>query len=213
MVLGQYIRAIGAFKSCQDTKTALSQLLDFGFPKEKVSVIAKDSESQERLSRANNVNDPVATQAQKSVASGTVAGTTVGGLGNLLVGLGTVVIPGMGSLLTIGSMGKTLSASVADAGNEATSDSLVRAFTAVGIPEDRARVYSDRISQGDYVVIVEGTQEEITKAESLLSERGIQEWGVYEAPDDSTNMATEHRVSPVSSFSTSKEVDSHNIEV
>ena len=182
MVLGQYIRAIGTFKSCQDTKEALSQLLVSGFPKENVSVIAKDSESEERLSRGN-VKDPVATEAQKSVASGTVKGTTVGGLGNLLVGLSSVVIPGVGSLLTIGSMGKTLAVSVADAGNEATTDSLVRAFTEVSIPEDRARLYSNRISQGDYVVIIEGTQEEITKAESLLSEQGIQEWGVYQAPE------------------------------
>ncbi len=38
MVLGQNMRVVGAFKNCQDTQEALSQLLVSGFPKEKVSV-------------------------------------------------------------------------------------------------------------------------------------------------------------------------------
>lgn len=51
-----------------------------------------------------------------------------------------------------------------------------------GIPEDQAKFYQDRVSQGDYLVIVEGTEPEIARAEAILNNRGIQQWGVYDAP-------------------------------
>ncbi|UBF29020.1 hypothetical protein K9N68_14975 [Kovacikia minuta CCNUW1] len=59
----------------------------------------------------------------------------------------------------------------------------------MGIPEDRARVYSDRVSRGDYLVMVEGSEEEIHRAESILNRRGIQEWGIYDSPDRTTHPA------------------------
>jgi hypothetical protein len=59
---------------------------------------------------------------------------------------------------------------------------LVRTLTDLGIPEKQARVYSDRLHQGDYLVIVDGTEDEIGRAEGIFSDRGIQDWSVYNSP-------------------------------
>jgi hypothetical protein len=56
---------------------------------------------------------------------------------------------------------------------------LVRAIADLGIPEEQARVYSDRLHQDNYLVIVDGTQDEISRAEPIFSDQGIQDWGVY----------------------------------
>jgi hypothetical protein len=68
----------------------------------------------------------------------------------------------------------------------------------LGIPEEQARVYSDRISSGDYLLIVEGTDEEIPHAESILTNRGIKEFSVCSAPGVSTTATSSPLDSTVS---------------
>jgi hypothetical protein len=63
---------------------------------------------------------------------------------------------------------------------------LVGALIGLGIPEERARVYNDRVSRGDYLVMVDGTEDELHRSQTIFSNRGIQEWGVYDAPDADT---------------------------
>ena len=48
-----------------------------------------------------------------------------------------------------------------------------------GVSQEQAKAYSDRLSNGDYLVIIDGTDDEIHRAESILSVQGIQDWGVY----------------------------------
>jgi uncharacterized membrane protein len=64
----------------------------------------------------------------------------------------------------------------------AAAGGLVRALTDLGIPEQQARAYSDRLQQADYLVILDGTDDEIRRAEAIFSARGIQAWGVYSSP-------------------------------
>jgi hypothetical protein len=68
----------------------------------------------------------------------------------------------------------------------AAAGGLLGALVGLGIPEERARVYNSRLSQGDYLVIVDGTDDEIRRAGAILSNRGIQEWGIYDAPSVGT---------------------------
>jgi uncharacterized protein (TIGR02271 family) len=56
------------------------------------------------------------------------------------------------------------------------------ALIGLGIPEERAKVYNDRVSAGEYLVMVDGTDAEIAKAEAILNHRDIEEWGVYDVP-------------------------------
>lgn len=49
----------------------------------------------------------------------------------------------------------------------------------LGIPEER--VYHDRVAQGHYLVMVEGTDEDLRRAEQIPNRHGIREWGVYDA--------------------------------
>ncbi len=53
----------------------------------------------------------------------------------------------------------------------------------MGVPEEHARVYSDRLSRGDYLVIIDGTGEDIRRAETILRNRDIQEFNIFSSPD------------------------------
>ena len=99
-----------------------------------------------------------------------------------MVGLGTLAIPGVGPILLAGEIASTLATAAAGAGIGAAAGGLLGGLAGLGVPEERAKIYSDRVSSGDYLVIVDGSEEEIYRAESILQNRGIQEFGIYNAP-------------------------------
>jgi len=182
MVVSSERHAFGVFPSRQEAEQAFNELKNSGFPMDKVSMIAKDAQQGEELAGA----ELTSRVGNKDVAGATgVVGeiATNSALGSVLVGLGSLAIPGIGPIIAAGSVATALVATVAGTGIEAVAiGGLVRALTDLGIPEEQARVYSDHLHQGDYLVIVDGTQDEIGRAEAIFSDRGIQNWSVYNSP-------------------------------
>ncbi|MBD2773396.1 general stress protein [Iningainema tapete] len=189
-------RAVGVFSSRSDAEYALTELRDAGFNMNKVSVIAKDGDHYGDIAGAQT-QEHVGNKADEGAAKGAVTGTVLGGLTGLLVGLGTLAIPGVGPILLAGEVASTLATAAVGAGIGAATGGLLGGLVGLGIPEERARVYSDRVSSGDYLVIVDGTDDDIRRAENILTGRGIQEFGIYNAPGVASNQ-TDY-VEPVSS--------------
>jgi hypothetical protein len=176
-------RAIGVFPSRRDAQAALTELRDSGFPMDRVSVIGKDADTDDRIAGAN-VSDRVGNKADEGATAGAVGGGALGGLTGLLVGLGTVAIPGIGPVIAGGATATALATALTGGAIGAAAGGLGGALVGLGIPDERARVYNDRVSRGDYLVIVEGSEDEIRRAEAILNRRGIQEFGIYDAADD-----------------------------
>jgi hypothetical protein len=181
MITKDTIRAVGVFANSQEIEQAINELRTANFPVEKVSVIAKDVEQGEQLGEAeisNRIGD------QDVNTTGAVGDTlTATTWGSVLVGLSSLALPGLGAVLAAGSVGVALVSSVAGvAVGAAANQNLVKALTDLGIPEERARVYSDRLQQSYYLLILEGNEEEIHRAEAILREQGIQYWGIYDSP-------------------------------
>jgi hypothetical protein len=112
----------------------------------------------------------------------------------LLVGLGTLAIPGIGPILLAGAAATALATTLAGTAIGAAAGSIAGALIGLGIPEERAQVYSDRMVNGGYLVLIDGTDSEIARAETLLKSQGIQEFGVYNSPNVtvSGDRATSH---------------------
>jgi hypothetical protein len=174
-------RAVGVLSSRQETEYALNELRGAGFPMEKVSVVAKDLDRGDEIAGVD-MSDRIGNKADEGAATGAVTGGALGGLTGLLVGLGALAIPGIGPIVIAGAAATTIATTLAGGAIGAAAGGLVGALVGLGIPEERARVYNERLSQGDYLVFVDGTNDEIRRAEAILSNRGIQEWGIYDAP-------------------------------
>ncbi|WP_066377372.1 MULTISPECIES: general stress protein [unclassified Anabaena] len=178
MVSTHYKRAIGTFRNRQEAEQALHELRNSGFPMDRVSILAKDTERNEQIAGAR-VEDRGDTEAQEGAGIGATTGTVLGGIGGLLVGLEALLIPGAGPFLAAGTIATTL----AGAGIGAAAGGIVGALTGLGIPEEDARRYSDRVSQGEYLVILEGTETEIDRAAHIFRNRGIRDWRVHDISD------------------------------
>ncbi|NJL85455.1 MAG: hypothetical protein HC886_04970 [Leptolyngbyaceae cyanobacterium SM1_1_3] len=99
--------------------------------------------------------------------------------------MATFAIPGIGLFIGAGTVATTLATTLAGGGIGAVSGGLVGALAGLGIPDDRAKVYSDRLAQGDYLIVIEGTADEVMRAQTVLfNSHGLEEWGVYDADSD-----------------------------
>ena len=187
MTIGNYRRGIGVFATKQNVEFALSELKDSGFPMDKVSVIAKDENSQPQ--KGTNLKKRPGHEVAKGVGIGSLTGTVFGILAGLLVSVSELTIPGIGTIMAAGTIVETLATTFAGGGIGAVSGGVIGAFSGLGIPGNQAKVYSDRLAQGDYLILVEGKSDEVMRAEMiLLNERGIKEWSIIDAQSDGTNL-------------------------
>ena len=186
-------RAVGSFSSYDKTELALHKLKGGGFFMDRVSVIGKDIYHHTEFTGAN-VSDHVVNpddldshenRSGATAVDGAIAGVSIGGVAGLLVGLGGLIIPGVGPVMLAGATATAIATALSGGAIGALAGSLAGSLIGLGIPEDRAKFYSDRVAQGDYLVIVEGSESEIALAESILNEHGIDNWDVYDLETES----------------------------
>ncbi|AFY55251.1 hypothetical protein Riv7116_2749 [Rivularia sp. PCC 7116] len=177
----EYKRAVGVFTTRKDAESALQELKESNFPMDKVSVIARQPEESEDIAGIE-VKENVGNKADEGAATGAFTGGALGGITGLLVGLGMLAIPGVGPIMLAGAEATAIATTVAGGAIGAASGGLVGALLGLGIPEERAKVYSELVSKGSYLVAVKGTEAQISQAQDILSRRGIKEWGVYDIP-------------------------------
>ncbi|KAB8330849.1 histidine kinase, partial [Scytonema tolypothrichoides VB-61278] len=198
MVIGVHKRAVGVFSNRRDAEDALYELRESGFPIDKVSVIKRDADRNDDIAGAE-VRENIGNKSDEGAAVGAVSGGVLGGLTGLLVGLGTLAIPGIGPIMLAGATATALATTVAGAGIGAAAGSLLGALVGLGIPEERARVYNERVERGDYLVIIDGTEAEIARAEEIFRRRGIEEFDIYDR--DGVTSGTAEYVSPATAIS------------
>ncbi|MCT7973869.1 general stress protein [Laspinema olomoucense] len=171
-------RAVGTFPTRSQAERALRELKDSGFPMDRVSVIAKD---ENRPISDDLHGDDRGNKADEGAAVGAATGGAIGTITGLLVGLGALAIPGIGPIMLAGATATALATTAGGAALGAAAGSLLGALVGLGIPEERAEVYKQRVSRGDYLVIVDGSEADIARADTILNRGGIEEWGVYDA--------------------------------
>lgn len=149
---------------------------------DRVSVVAQDMNHTDRIAGAETSNR-VGNKADDGAKAGAVSGGALGGLTGLLVGLGLLAIPGIGPVMLAGAGATVIATALSGTAIGSVAGGLLGALIGLGIPEERAKAYHERIARGEYLVMVEGTDAELNRAEAILSHRGIEGWGVYDMPN------------------------------
>ena len=140
---------------------------------EQVSIINKE----EKVLRVAEGN-----KAQDGTNVGAIAGAATGGVMGLIVGMGTAaLIPGVGPLVLLGQAAIALTTTLTSGVIGATAGGLLGGLVGYGIPEDQAKVYTQRINIGEYFVMVEGTEAEVRLAESILTRWNVKELRIYDS--------------------------------
>lgn len=175
-----YKRAVGLFDTRDEAQRAIHALRDAGFDMDRVSIIAKDADKIEGHENTTEVGN----KADEGALAGAVTGGALGGIAGLLVGIGALAIPGIGPIILAGAEATAIATTLAGGAVGAAAGGLVGALIGLGIPEEKAKVYSDRVKNGSFLVMVRGTAAEISKAELILRDHNIDEFGVYDVPGE-----------------------------
>lgn len=185
-------RAVGIFSDRPTTASALQALQDARFSRRQLTVIARDAKHQSAIAGVP-IHSHIGNRAGQGAAAGAFSLGILGGAAGLATGLGLIAIPGLAPLigmapgLLVGESAGILAA-LTGAIAGATTGGLVGALIGLGIPANRARQYRDRVEQGDYLVLLKGTPHDIQRAETLLQQQGIQDFGVYTTPPTSRDL-------------------------
>lgn len=184
MAAQQTHRGVGFFTEDKAAEQAIKGLESSGFPMEQVSVLAKQLESDVVASGAKTGHQIQGQDLNNPNRLPETALTTAF-WGSLLVGLTSLSIPGAGAVIAAGSVGAAFATVAAGQGaGAAASFSLEGKLQSLGIPQQQAAAFSDRLINGDYMVIVDGHSEDLDRAESVLTDHDIQAWDVYGIPED-----------------------------
>ena len=169
MVLGQNRRAVRIFNNRIDAEHALHELNRFGFSVDQISMVALDVNVDEQLGGASMSNH-IGNKAlvYRTANSATITGSMLGAIGGCLLGVGLLAVPGVGLVVAVGTSG-ALVATLGGAGIGLAIGGLIEAKACLGMTDSPARVDSDRLFRGEYLVIVNGTDDEVRRAEYILS--------------------------------------------
>lgn len=185
-------RATGTFSSFDKMEVALHELKDRGFLMNRVSIVGRDINSHTEMTGSNTSNQLAdvgnlvshENRSEETAVEGAITGGALGAVTGLLVGMGLLAIPGIGPVMLAGATATAIASTISASTIGALTGGLVGGLVGLGIPEDRAKIYSDRVAKNEYLVIIEGSPAEITQAKSILNNRGIHEWYVYDLPDE-----------------------------
>ncbi|MBD2612635.1 hypothetical protein H6G94_15365 [Nostoc punctiforme FACHB-252] len=170
MTLEKERKFIGIFAKCSEAKLALQELQAANFPMHKVSVIARKAEEQSEIAAVKARE--VTGKASEEFTGGT--------LGGLVSGITQLAIPGIGPVMVAGAEAATIATTIIGGAIGIRAGNLAGALLPLGIPEGQARVYSDLVFQGYYLVIVTGTETEIHFAQRIFNRHSIQHRGIYQ---------------------------------
>ncbi|MDJ0591298.1 MAG: signal transduction histidine kinase (STHK), LytS [Pleurocapsa sp. MO_226.B13] len=175
MDTSQYKRAAGLYYSSDEAEAAVRSLRYSGYDLERITVIARDVNAV----TGNETAEEIGNKADEGATTGAVTGGTLGGITGLLVGIGTLAIPGLGPILLAGAETTAIATTLASAGIGAAAGGLVGASIDLGIPEEKAKVYSDRVEAGSFLIMVTGTAAEVQSAATIMQNQGVEEFEVY----------------------------------
>lgn len=182
----------GVFTERTNAESAINELEAQGLNPKDISIVMQNKEEAEAIH--NNTGASVADSA----VSGAATGAAIGGIAGLLVGIGAIAIPGIGALLIGGPLAAALglsgaaAATVTGAATGAVAGGLIGALVGIGVPEEDARVYEDRVKSGAILVAVPAIANEHREASAILQDHGAEQVKTIETKEPHAEVRDEH---------------------
>jgi uncharacterized membrane protein len=148
---------VGVFERYEEADGALKELNDMGFGRDEISVVAPEEKVRGKLSRDNQT-------AGQTAATGAI----FGGLAGLLIGVGTVVAPGVGTILTAGALATALGTTAAGAGIGAAAGGIRGSLREMKVPEADAKILEEGIRKGGIMVAVIAGENKIQAVKEVM---------------------------------------------
>ncbi|MEP7290443.1 MAG: DUF2382 domain-containing protein [Chloroflexota bacterium] len=150
---------LALYDDFETARSAVEALVDAGFERSHISVVANDA-SEKYAGSIQNTDD-----GDVKSGEGAGFGAVVGGL----IGLGVALIPGVGPVLAAGPLAALVFGGIGAAAGAATGG-IVAGLVDLGMDQDEAEHYAEGIRRGGALVSVDlDADEHVERAESILN--------------------------------------------
>lgn len=159
------------FQTEEKINNVIRQLLKQEIPRDEISVIGKNFQSQTKISGFITRKDVILD----GLKTGALFGSLFGSFLSLLTGVGVLFIPFVGSVVAAGPLGAALLGATSGAIAGGAGAGLVSALVTLGMPEDKAAIYQTRVQAGEFLLVAEVPVEETDNVAKLLQTMGGEE--------------------------------------
>lgn len=160
---------VAVFDSHAHAESAARQIKDQGLRTDDISIIAKQGEDN-----TGGLTATMGTNAgprNDNISDGVVTGGILGGLAGLLIGAGSMVVPGLGIVAAAGPITGLLSGAV--------TGGIVGGLVDLGIPEKRSKQYESDIRAGKILFSMKTDEDKVDRIASVLRSNGAQSVDAY----------------------------------
>lgn len=162
---GKNTAVFGIYQTRTQAEETVDTLIDNGFRAEDISVLMPENVGTKDFAHEKH------TKAPEAATVGAVAGGVAGGTLGLLIGLGTLAVPGLGPFIAAGP----IMGALAGIGAGGTVAGIIGALVGMGIPEYEAKRYEGMIKEGRILLSVHCDNSDWTRrAKDLLEKTGGQ---------------------------------------
>jgi uncharacterized membrane protein len=152
---------VAVYATHGDADAAIKSLQKAGFDMKKLSIVGKDFRTEEHAVGYYNTGDRVKFWGK--------TGAFWGGLVGILFSSAFLVIPVVGHIIVLGPLVSSIISGLEGAAVAGSTSALFAALVGLGIPKDSVIQYENDVKAGRFLVLAQGTPEEVNRAKGLLA--------------------------------------------
>lgn len=154
---------VGIFENHLYAEKAARQVKERGLRTDDISIVTKESDSGDtgRVTATMKSGD---RGVNDNISDGVVTGGVLGGLAGLLIGAGSMVIPGLGIIAAAGPITGLLSGAV--------TGGIVGGLVDLGIPEKKGKQYETDVKAGKTLFSMKTDEDKVDRIASILRSNG-----------------------------------------
>jgi uncharacterized membrane protein len=155
---------VAVYDSHEKAEKAVKKLTDANIPIKELSIIGRGYHTDEKAIGFYNMGDRMKVWGGNGAFWGAMWGLLAGGL--------FMTVPIVGPVVIVGSFAAMVLGAVEGAVVVGSASALAAALTSIGIPKNTVLQYEQAIKADGFVVLVQGTSEEVTHAREILKTSG-----------------------------------------
>jgi len=152
---------VAVYESHATAEVAIKELQRSGFDMKQLSIIGRDYHTDEHVVGYYNAGDRMKVWGKTGAFWGAIWG--------FLLGPAFFWIPGIGPLLVAGPMISWIIAGLESAITVGGMSAVGAGLCSIGIPKDSIVVYETQIKAGKFLLLANGSIDEVSRAKELLN--------------------------------------------
>jgi uncharacterized membrane protein len=152
---------VATFNTYLDAERAARSIKEKGLRTDDISIVTKQGKTTDQTDEVTgNDSMTMGTMKNDNVSDGILTGGVLGGLAGLLLGAGSMIIPGIGAIAAAGPITGLLSGAV--------TGGIVGGLVDLGIPEEEGRAYEEQIKRGKVLFSMKTENENVASVTTVL---------------------------------------------